>query len=384
MHIAIDINHAIGNKTGLGYYVYNLVRHLSLCDKVNRYCLYYPGCWKSFESTRQSIRQSILSGQPNFKESILRVPRSLFRVLFERGPVPIELALDHIDVFHATGFSIPRLWRAKLVVTIYDLWPLLYPEQVDFNFRKVFEGFMQKAVKADRIIVISESTKRTLMQECSIRAEKMDVIYLGVTKSYRPIKEKEILERVRKRYSLPEKFILTVGLLVPRKNFERLVEAFALVKNRRKTFEHKLIIAGGKAWSYESICKKIENLGLQGEVHLIGYVAESDMPALYSAADIFVFPSFYEGFGLPPLEAMACGVPVVASNTSSIPEVLGNAAIFANPYNVCEWADAIERTIFDDGLKQELRQKGFERVRLFSWEKTASETLRVYQEVYRQ
>lgn len=384
MHIAIDISQAIGNRTGLGYYVYNLVKHLALYDEVDKYRLYYPACWKSFGIVRQGIRQNILPSQPNFKESILRMPRSLFNTLFERGPVPIEIGLGNIDVFHATALSIPRLWKSKLVVTIYDLWPLLYPEQVDFNFRKAFEGFVQKALRAERIIVMSESTKRALMQKYSVKPEKIDVIYGGVAKSYGPVNREESLKRVRKKYCLPEKFILSVGLLVPRKNFEKMVEAFALLKNRRKTFKHKLIIAGGKAWSHASICKKIEDLGLQDEVHLIGYVAESDMSALYSAADIFVFPSLYEGFGLPPLEAMACGVPVVASNTSSIPEVVGNAAILVDPYNVCEWADAIEPVVFDDGVKQELRQKGFERVRLFTWEKAALETLRVYQEVYRQ
>lgn len=208
----------------------------------------------------------------------------------------------------------------------------------------------------------------------------MKVIYIGIDYMYKPINDNHVLDSTKIRYNITNKFILHVGSLNPRKNLSRLIEAYARL-HEVILDEYQLVIVGKRIWKTDEIFTKVKQLGLENKFVFTGFVNDDDLPLLMNAADLLVFPSLYEGFGIPPLEAMACGTPVTASNTSSIPEVVADAALLFDPYNVEEMSAAMYKVLTDEQLQGKLRQKGFERVRQFSWEKAARETLAVYEEV---
>jgi len=203
---------------------------------------------------------------------------------------------------------------------------------------------------------------------------------------FQPITDPDTLARVRNRYGLPERFILYVGTIEPRKNLTTLLEAYAALTSRVSNLQYPisnihLVIAGRKGWLYEGFFRRLRELGLEREVVFPGFVPDEDLPALYSAAELFVFPSLYEGFGLPPLEAMACGTPVITSNSSSLPEVVGEVGIMVEPRDVRALAEAMELVLTDEGKRREMREKGLRQAARFSWKRTAQETLEVYRSV---
>lgn len=232
---------------------------------------------------------------------------------------------------------------------------------------------------ADRIIAVSNSTKRDLINYFNIPEEKIKVILEAADEKFKLLNKEEINE-VKQKYNLNFPFILYVGTLEARKNIPTLIKAFYKIK--KKNIEHKLVIAGKKGWKYKEIFETIDKLDLQNDVVFTGYVSDEDLPALYNAADLFVYPSIYEGFGLPPLEAMACGTPVITSNTSSLPEVVGDAGIMVDPCDVDGLTQTMCDVLTNDGLREDMIKKGLERAKMFTWEKCARETLKVYEEVY--
>jgi len=233
---------------------------------------------------------------------------------------------------------------------------------------------------ADTVIAVSECTKRDAVRLYGLDEAKIRVICEGVNSRFRPASP-EAMAVAWARYGLPERYILCVGTIEPRKNLNTLMEAFATLKVRPATCDLRLVIVGKKGWLYKGFFRRLRELGLEGEVVFPGFVPDEDLPALYSAAELFVFPSLYEGFGLPPLEAMACGTPVIASNTSSVPEVVGEAGILVEPRDVRVLAGAMERVLMDEGKQREMRDKGLQQAARFSWERAARETLQVYGEV---
>ena len=231
--------------------------------------------------------------------------------------------------------------------------------------------------QADAVIAVSEATCRDLIELYQTPPAKIKVLYHGVSSNFRPVIEPLQIQEVRQKYGLGQSpFILSVGTVQPRKNYQRLIQALAQVKG-----EIKLVIAGGKGWSYENILAEVDKQGLQGRVHFPGFVAEADLPALYSAATIFVYPSLYEGFGLPILEAMACGLPVIASDQSSLPEVVGKAGLLIKPGEVEAIATAINRLLGDEALRQALSSAGLARAAEFTWDKMAAQLVELYQQV---
>jgi glycosyltransferase involved in cell wall biosynthesis len=230
---------------------------------------------------------------------------------------------------------------------------------------------------ADAVIAVSECTKRDAIRFYRIPEEKITVIYEGVNPRFRPASP-EAIAAVRARYGLPERFILYVGTIEPRKNLTTLLEAF---HHLLATYDLRLVIVGKKGWLYERFFRRLRELGLENRVLFTGYVPDEDLPAIYSAADLFVFPSLYEGFGLPVLEAMACGTPVICSNTSSLPEVAGDAALLVDPTDARALTGAMEQVLTNERLWATLRAKGMERARGFTWEKAAYRTWEVYQQV---
>jgi glycosyltransferase involved in cell wall biosynthesis len=231
--------------------------------------------------------------------------------------------------------------------------------------------------QADAVIAVSEATCRDLTELYGTPPAKIKILYHGVTSNFRPVTDPLQLQEVRQKYGLGQSsFILSLGTVQPRKNYQRLIQALGRVGG-----EINLVIAGGKGWGYENILAEVAKQGLQGRVHFPGFVAEADLPALYSAATIFVYPSLYEGFGLPVLEAMACGLPVIASDYSSLPEVVGKAGLLVNPGEVEAIAAAIHRLLEDETLRQALSSAGLARAAEFTWARMVSQLVELYQQV---
>ena len=357
-------------KTGIGQYLYNLLRYIAKFDRENEYFLINnknESCGVCVNNFKLEIvdktMPSIFSGSHPWHLTIpSKLKHSNFNLIFNPSQIP-------------TFFR----FNTSHIVTVLDLIAILFPKDCWFGKSTLYKLFLPRTLKnADKIIAISQNTKDDLIKHFNIPEEKIRVIYLAANKSYKLLPKEEI-NKIKIKYNLNYSFILYVGTLEPRKNIVRLIEAFYKARNEN-SINHKLVFTGRKGWKYENIFNKIKELNLEKDIIFTGYVSDEDLPALYNTADLFVYPSIYEGFGLPPLEAMACGTPVITSNVSSLPEVVGNAGIMVNPYNVNELADKITEVLTNEELKKELSQKGLERAKLFSWEKCAKETMEVFEE----
>jgi glycosyltransferase involved in cell wall biosynthesis len=238
--------------------------------------------------------------------------------------------------------------------------------------------------QADGIIAVSQSTKRDLIKYLRIKPEKIIVAYAGFDSDlFRFQREPNEISEVKKKYGIDQQYILFAATLEPRKNLTRLLDAFALLQKRGWT-RHKLVVTGKKGWLYRNIFHKIRELELEREVIFTGYVPRQDLAGLMAGADVFVYPSLYEGFGIPPLEAMACGTPVIVSNTSSLPEVVGDAGVQVNPYSPAQIADAIYQITSEDAIRQAMRKDSLEQAKKFSWEKTAEDCVSLFERMGRQ
>jgi glycosyltransferase involved in cell wall biosynthesis len=283
-----------------------------------------------------------------------------------------------VDIFHSPDFILPPVRRAKTLVTVHDLSFIRVPECADPNLRAYLNKVVPRSVdRADLILADSQNTKDDLVELLSAESDRIEVVYPGVEERFRPIEHQALLEGVRRRYNLPPRFVLGLGTLQPRKNFITLIEAFADL--RFAICDLHLVIVGGKGWLYEGIFATVERLGLEDKVVFPGFVADEALPALYNLADLFVFPSLYEGFGLPPLEAMACGTPVVTSNSSSLPEVVGEAGLMVEATDIETLTEAMRRVLEDSALRARMIAKGLEQARKFTWEKAAAKLLSLYE-----
>ena len=357
---------------GINWYVYNLLTHLPRVDRDNRYTAFLgDGRFTS----------------PELALKLARLPtsRPVVRIFWEQVVQPFALRKERVDLLHALAFVVPLLSPCSSVVTIYDLSFLLYPESFK-RFKRFYLGLFTRlsARRARRIIAISESTKRDVVRLLGVPPEKVEVVYCGIDEAFRPLAADQVAA-FRSKHGLPECFILFVGTIEPRKNVTRLIEAFAdlrsfdVTQDRFAMSDLRLVIGGAKCWFYQDVFARVEELGLEGQVMFPGYIPVSELPLWYNAAELFVYPSLYEGFGLPPLEAMACGTPVVTANTSSLPEVVDEAGLTVDPLDVEGLAQAMRRVLDDEALRQEMRERGLKRAEGFSWTKTAQETVQVYQ-----
>ena len=305
------------------------------------------------------------------------------RLAWEQLVLPAHLRAREIDVLHSPHHTTPMIVAGcRRVVTFHDLTFFILPERYPRSRLLYFRSFSWAAAKVAAMLVCpSQAVRDDIVRILHAPPEKVRPIAEAAAPAFRPIDDPAVLDRLRYDHMLPERFILSVGSLEPGKNRTTLLKAFAVL--RRRGVKQKLVVAGQRAWKYGADFRLAEDLGLKGQVIFTGYVTPGEMPALYNAADLFVFPSLYEGFGLPVLEAMACGVPVVASNASSIPGVAGDAALLVDPRDASALCDAMERVLKDSGLHATLRQRGLERAATFSWEKAARETIAVYEEALR-
>ena len=378
MRIGIDCSLVVGQRTGIGRYCYHLVQTLSQIDKENEYCL-YPVFYYTYHPY---YRQAQLPQTPNMKIAFPTIPASLLRLLRHRySPGFVrEWLLGQVEVVHSTNYSAPRFRdrRKQLVMTIYDMSFLAYPQfHLPSTVTVALEGTREAIVRADALITISQYSRQELVERMGVAEERVIVTQLAADSRYIRVEDTERIPLVRKRYCLPEHFILFVGSLEPRKNVRRLLQAYAQLPSSLRDDIH-LVIAGGVGWLNDDIHPTVLQLGLKDRVHFIGYVEEDDLPIVYSLATVFAYPSLYEGFGLPVLEAMQCGVPVLTSNVSSLPEVAGDAAILVTPTEVEDIAHGLRRLLDHSNLRAELRTRGYQRAREFSWERCARETLAVY------
>ncbi len=364
MRIGIDYTAAVCQKAGIGRYTRCLVRALAELDRRNEYVLFAAG------------GKRLGNWPQNFRTRSMPLSDYTFALLWHRLrlPLPVESFIGRVDLFHSPDFTLPPTW-ARTVLTVHDLSFLRVPHCADVHLRAYLEKAVPRSVqRADLVLADSESTKRDLVELLDVSPEKIKVIYPGVEERFRPIEDKPTLEEVRKRYGFPQHFILSLGTLEPRKNLVRLIEAFSSLATHCS-----LVIVGRKGWLYDDIFDAVERWGLQGRVVFPGFVADEDLPALYNLAELFVFPSLYEGFGLPPLEAMACGVPVVTSNSSSLPEVVGDAGLMVDPLDTEGLARAMKRALEDEALREKMTKRGLNRAGRFTWRKAAEQLLEIYE-----
>ena len=287
--------------------------------------------------------------------------------------------LGELDLLHCPAFAPPLLFKGKTVTTVFDLTFEIYPQTMKWTGRLWWRLLGKKGIqKSNKIIALSESTKRDLCQYYHIPEEKIRVIYPCTRALFNPFADKTRASK----YRLPDKYILYVGTLERRKNIASLIRAFALAK-RAGTLDHALVLAGKRGWLYQDIFQTIEATGLKNQIILLDYVPDEDLPALYAGADLFVYLSRFEGFGLPVLEAMACGTPVLVSSASSLPEVVGNAGILVPPDDVERAASEMRRLLSDRELRNELADRGLQRAKYFSQERFIRQTLEVYEQAAR-
>jgi glycosyltransferase involved in cell wall biosynthesis len=370
MRVGIDATAVPQQRTGAGNYIVNLIRNLPRVDNANEYVV--------FGTSAHEQELLPAGGAPNVRFVRRDFPGRGARLAWEQVGLPRQVRANRLDVLHSPHYTMPLRHSARSVVTFCDMTFVLHPDLHQGIKRVFFPAMMRlSARRADRLIAISESTREDLVGMWGVDRSRVSAIPLAADEHFQPRPQAEIAG-VCGRYDLrPGDYILYVGMLEPRKNVDRLVEAFGQAAGDLIGID--LVIAGRRGWMYDQIFARVEELGLQGRVRFTGFVPGADLPALYSGARLFAYPSKYEGFGLPVLEAMSCGAPVVTTNVSSMPEVAGDAALLVAPDDVAGLAAALKRLANDSGLRDGLVCRGLERARTFSWERCARETIAVYE-----
>lgn len=364
---------AVHHIAGLGRYTQELMTALLALDSENEYVAFY-------NRPSDARVDPPLDRLPHITTDLATKPWRMTALLSHFVRVPQDRMFPEIDLFHATDHLLPRLARVRSVFTLHDLVFRFYPHTHKALNRWFLTLMMPRFLKAaDAVIAVSEHSKRDAIQIYGIDEAKITVIYEGVHARFRR-ESADSMAAVRHRYGLPERYILSVGTIEPRKNLTSLLEAYHNLKKGRS--ESGLVIVGKKGWLYADFFRRLHELGLEDEVLFPGFVPDDDLPAFYSAADLFVFPSLYEGFGLPVLEALACGTPVVASNTASLPEVAGEAALLVDPSSVEALVRAMLDVLNSSELRDDLRARGPIQAAKFTWQRAARETLAVYMSLF--
>jgi len=352
---------------GIGTYIRNLVRHLARIDRDTEYVLI----------CREDDRAPLAALGENFRPVTDTSPTYS---VSEQVTIPLALRRAGVTLFHAPHYVLPPLVRCRSVVTIHDCIHLMFPQYLPSKLALAYArtSIRLAAKRATRVLTVSESSKRDILRFVDAPAAKIDVIYNAYDERFGVEPCEEDVVRVRERYQLHDEFVLYAGNVKPHKNLERLIEAFHLV--RKRGLDHlKLVLIGDEISRYAALRRAVHQHQLHKYVRFLGYMEETTLAVMYRLAGVFVFPSLYEGFGLPPLEAMASGTPVVTSNLSSLPEVTGDAAVLIDPYDPAAIADGIHRVLTDETLRRDLRRKGLARAQQFSWEQSVRRVREIYQ-----
>jgi glycosyltransferase involved in cell wall biosynthesis len=377
LRVAIDYTAAINQTAGIGRIVRGWVDALVTLDTGVDFLLLHatpnPGVTPRFP-----VAHNVARRQLGLSERWLTI---MWHRL--RAPIPVDWLTGPVDIFHSPDFVLPPVRQARAMVTVHDLAFLLYPECADERLRNYLERAVPRSVsRADFVVADSENTRNDVICLLGVPPERTAVVYGGVDPRFERVTDAAHLGRLRARLGLDEEapFILFVGVIEPRKNLVGLMDAFALFKSRQN-LPHKLLIAGGRGWLWEGIIAHAERSPVRDDIKFAGFFPDEELPALYSAAQMFVFPSHYEGFGLPVLEAMACGTPVISSRASSLPEVVGDAGFLVEPNDPEQLAAAMELLALNPNVREDLRRRGHERAGRFTWEAGATALLDVYQRV---
>ncbi len=364
-------SHDTYRSAGVSRYIAKLLAHLPYVDPGNEYVAFVPDGRLCAPPWRAAVSPWATTSPPA-------------RIAWEQVCQPLAARRQRLDLLHAPVNVGPMIVACPLVVTVHDLSFVRYPQMFTRAKRMYLQQFTRWTLaRAQAVIADSASTRRDLIELLGAPEERVVVVHAGIDEELAPATDEEALEAFRQRHDLPREMILFLGTLEPRKNIPTLIEAYGQLY-RAGRIAHTLVIAGGKGWLYDEVYATVERLGLQDAVRFTGYVAAEELPLWYSAADLFCYPSFYEGFGLPPLEAMACGTPVITSNVSSLPEVVGDAGLLVDPHDAQALAQAIEQVLGDHALHERLRHAGLERAASFSWRACAEGTSAAYHRVLSQ
>ena len=367
VRVAIDARKL--HDFGIGTYVRNLVRHLARLDQTNEYVLI---------CRPEDVDEARAVG-PNFRALVSHARPYSVRELVT---VPLKLHGAHVDVFHAPHYVVSPLTTGPLVVTIHDCIHLRFPQYLPNRVAHAYARFFMRfaAWRAARVLTVSEASKQDILHYLRTPAENIEVIYNGLDERFSVAPSADAISRTRERYLLDAPFVLYAGNIKPHKNLDRLIDAFALLR-RRDRGDLKLLIIGDEISKYPNLRRLVHRHQLHQHVRFLGFVPDATLAVLYRLAAVFVFPSLYEGFGFPPLEAMASGTPVITSNVSSLPEVVGDAALLIDPLDPQAIADAMARVLTDEALRADLIRRGHARVQAFRWERSVARIRDVYREV---
>ena len=361
MRIGMEVTAAVRQGGGIGRYVREMLKALAQRDSANQYKLFF--------ASPLPPPYPLTPLPPNFAARHLPFHDIWLARFWHRAqlPLPVEWITGPIDVYHAPDFTLPPV-RVPSILTVHDLSFARDPDSAAPGLRSYLNAVVPRSVKrATHVIAVSQATKNDLMELYDAPAEKITVLYEGVDPVFKPTPDPS----VRRKYGLGDRpFIFSISTLQPRKNFRRLIRAFAQLPT-----DFNLVIAGGKGWLYDDIFAEAETPKVRGRVIFTGFVADADLPALYSEASLLAYPSLYEGFGLPLLEAMACGTPTLTSNVSCLPEVSGGASVLVDPYNADSIAEGMKRALAESAA---LKTKGLARAAQFHWETSAKELLNLY------
>lgn len=373
MKIGIDARCLCEEKySGISEYTHNLVKHLLKIDNQNQYFLFYNSAKASFVPE---------FSHPNVTYKGFKYPNKIFNLAIRFFKVAaLDKMLGGVDVFITPTFLFTNLSKdCKKLLIIHDLSFEIYPEFFTAKRRlwHTLIGPKKISRQADEIIAISDNTKNDIIKIYGVEEDKIKVLHNGINEMYFKEVSSAVKDKVQEKYNLPKEYIFYLGNLEPRKNIESLLLAFEKIKNQNI----QLVIAGSQAWKYNKIYKIWQKSPAKDRIKFLGYVDSDDKPALYSLAKLFVYPSIYEGFGLPPIESMACGTPVVSSFTSSLVESVGNAGLLIDPNNYNDLAKTIDKFLSDSILEQELIKRGLAHSRNFDWDKASREILNIIQEL---
>lgn len=372
MRVGIEVTAAITQGGGIGRYVRELLKAVSQLDKATQYRLFYAA---------RQVRHPLPALGPNFHCRVL----PFHDIWLARGwqrlqlPLPVQAITGRIDVYHSPDFSLPPVARnTPTVLTVHDLSFVRDPDSAAPGLRAYLNTVVPRSVRrATHVLADSHATRDDLIALYNTPPAKVGVLYPGVDARFQPVADAAQLAAVRQKYGLSKRpFIFSISTIQPRKNFLRLIQAF---DRALRNEDIDLVIAGSKGWLYDDIFAEVEKRDLSGRVCFPGFVDDDDLPALYSTAHVLAYPSIYEGFGLPMLEAMACGTPVLASTASCLPEVAGEAALLVDPYDVDAIGSALQRLTIDDSLRADLIAKGQQRAAHFRWDTAARQLIALYQ-----
>ncbi len=372
MRIAIDFTAFIPQMTGIDTYMKQLVSHLAMVDRTNQYRIYH----------NHEDRRFFADNLPgNFSHTSLSARPRLLRLISQQVILPVAASGWKADVVHSPSFIMPYVrGAARHVLTVHDMTSFSHPHchialRRSLLYRRMVLASLRRA---DVVVVPSQATRQAILEFLpDLQPDRIHVTVPGIGEEFRLCDSASVREVVT-RLMLPQPYLLYVGTLEPRKNLPALVESYRRLVEAGAIKEH-LVLAGKLGWGYEALLKQIQVPALRGRVHLAGYVDQKDLPAVYAGARLFVYPSLHEGFGFPPLEAMACGVPVISTRSSSLAENLERAAELVAPDDIAGLADAMQRLLTDDTLRAERQGQGLEQARRYRWEETARETVRSYQ-----